>query len=383
MIPKMTSHELNNILNNTNAKLDGVITDVKNIKNDISKKLKILRYESEYIETQMSEIRLIHNESSKPGSQGSDMRIFATPDKKLSSAYEQYGCTITPKFKNMPVNVFNILATATGEAFYRDIAEVAVNNVVRNEYKSILKHDSLSDKELFFEEIDGENPSMDISITLDKTKTLGNSLFNMIEIDTFLNGSYLIEYIRIYTEEVADNEAESKYEELTNIKNAGKMRLVLNKEYEFSRVDIRIKPMFNTQVNGVKKSPIGIKHIYFYNTKFISDSFAIVPIESRDFMDKIDNEYSIIRPNETVTANADEEGVEFYLDCKINPVTGEPILSTLQEPSKPGNTKIISINVKKIYAKIPLSIIHSTDKDDSINNQSITGFVFNTSSKII
>ena len=39
---------------------------------------------------------------------------------------------------------------------------------------------------------------MNISITLDKTKTLGNSLFNMIEFDMFLNGSYTIEYKTLY-----------------------------------------------------------------------------------------------------------------------------------------------------------------------------------------
>ena len=384
MIPKMTSHELNNILIEANSKLSGVITDIKYIKNDMSKKLKILRYESEYIEHQMESLKKTHKETSKPSVAGQNTKVFVLPNPSLTKSYEQYGCTITPKFKNIPVNVFNIMTTATNEAFYRDIAEVAINNVVKEEYKNILKHDSLSDKDLFFEEIDGDAPSMNISITLDKTKTLGNSLFNMIEFDMFLNGSYTIEYIRLFTEDIINNEdISNKYDEFTNIEDAGKMRLVFNKEYSFNRVDIKIVPKFNTQINGITKSPIGIKHIYFYNAKFLSNSYAIAEIESEEFIDKIDNEFTLIKPNESIELNADSEGIQFYLNYTVDPSTGEPILSTLQEPSKPDNTKTISINIKKIYAKIPLKILLSSEKNSEANNQSIIGFVFNISSKIL
>lgn len=384
MIPKMTSHELNNILNEANSKLSEVITDVKHIKSDMSKKLKILRYESEYIEHKMADLKRVHKETSKPSVPGQNTKTFVLPNQSLSNSYEQYGCTITPKFKNVPVNIFNILTTATGEAFYRDIAEVAINGIVKEEYKNILKHDSLKDKDLFFEEIDGDNPSMNICITLDKTKTLGNSLFNMIEFDMFLNGSYTIEYIKLFTEDIINNdETSSKYDEFTNIEEAGKMRLVFNKEYSFNKVDIKIIPKFNTQINGVLKSPIGIKHIYFYNAKFLSDSYAIAEIESEEFIDKIDNEFTLIRPNESVELNADSEGIQFYLSCTVDPSTGEPILSSLQEPSKPDNTKTISINVKKIFVKIPLKVLPSSEKDSDVNNQSIIGFVFNISSKIL
>jgi hypothetical protein len=384
MIPRMTSHELNNILIEANSKLSGVITDIKYLKNDMSKKLKILRYESEYMEYQMADLKRIHKETSKPSVPGQNNKVFVLPDQSLSNSYEQYGCTITPKFKSVPVNVFNIMTTATSEAFYRDIAEVSINNVVKEEYKNILKHDSLKEKELFFEEIDGDNPAMNISIVLDKTKVLGNSLFNMIELDMFLNGSYTIEYIRLFTEDVVNNdEITSKYDEFTNIKEAGKMRLVFNKEYSFNRVDIKIIPKFNTQVNGVMKSPIGIKHIYFYNAKFLSNSYAIAEIESEEFIDKIDNEFTLIKPNESIELNADSENIQFYLSYTTDPSTGEPILSSPQETSKPDNTKTISVNVKKIYAKIPLKILLSSDKNSDVNNQSIIGFVFNISSKIL
>lgn len=383
MIPKMTSHELNNILNNANSKLDGVIEDVKEIKSNISKRLKILRYEAEYIEYQMEDLKRVHRETTKPNNPGQDYHVFTIPDITLANSYEKYGCTVTPKFKSVPVNVFNIMATATGEAFFRDIAEVAINGVIKPEYRNILKHDSTSDKELFFEEINGDNPSMEITITLDKTKSLGNSFFNAIELDMFLNGAYTVDYIRIYKEDIVETDTnKNKYDEFQAIDNAGKMRLVLNKEYEFNRVDIKITPKFSTQVNGVKISPIGIKHIYFYNAKFVSDSYVIAIIESQDFIDKIDNEFSIVMPNKTITAKAKEEGILFYLSCTKNPSTGETILSSLQEPSTQDSMKAISMNVKKIYAKIPLKFIVDTNKDAELKNQSIVGFTFTAASKI-
>ena len=64
------------------------------------------------------------------------------------------------------------------------------------------------------------------------------------------------------------------------------MRLVFNKEYSFNRVDIKIVPKFNTQINGITKSPIGIKHIYFYNAKFLSNSYAIAEIEYKSLLIK-------------------------------------------------------------------------------------------------
>ena len=90
MIPKMTSHELNNILIEANSKLSGVITDIKYIKNDMSKKLKILRYESEYIEHQMESLKKIHKETSKPSVAGQNTKVFVLPNPSLTKSYEQY-----------------------------------------------------------------------------------------------------------------------------------------------------------------------------------------------------------------------------------------------------------------------------------------------------
>lgn len=363
MIPKMTSHELNNILDNANSTLNNINSDVKDIKNDITKKMKIMRYEFEYLSHEMNNIKKIHSSSGGGIVDGAIINKFVLPDNSLSNSFEQYGCTSTPKFKTIPTNVFNIIAPATGEAFYRDIAEIAINDVVKDEYKGILMHDNLTDKEIFFDEITGDNPELKISITLDSTKTLGNTYFNMIELDTFLNGSFDIDYIRIYTDT-------DIYDEYTAYENAGKMRLTLEKDYSLSKIELKIIPKFSTQVNGLNVFPIGIKHIYFYNAKLMSNSYAIATIESDDYIDTIYDSVTIKTPNGTENISASKEGITFYLSCTKDVTTGESILSSAQEPSTDDLTKPISINTKKIYAKIPLS------------NKSIIGHTFKINTKL-
>lgn len=363
MIPKMTSHELNNILDNANTTLNNINSDIKNIKNNISKKMKIMRYEYEYLSSEIINMENIKNNSHIGTIEGSIIDKFVLPDNLLSNSFEKYGCTSTPKFKNAPSNVFNIIVPATGEAFYRDIAEVAINNIVKDDYKSILMHDNISYKDLFFDEISSDNPELKISITLDSTKTLGNTYFNMIELDTFLNGSFDINYIKIYTDT-------DVYDEYNSYENAGKMRITLDKEYSFSKVELSIIPKFSTQVNGINVFPIGIKHIYFYNSKFTSNSFTIATIENDDFIDTIYDEVLIKTPNGTEEISASKEGITFYLSCTKDINTGEAILSSLQEPSTNDLIKPISINTKKIYAKIPLK------------NKSIVGYTFKVNTKL-
>ena len=363
MIPKMTSHELNNILLTANEKVESVIDEVKTIKKDIVKKLQIARCETEYIEQQMEEIKLIHKETNTNPELAGITKIFTMPSSEPSDTYERYGCTFIPKFKSSPVNVFNIMATATGEAFFRDMAEVSINGTAREEYKDILKHDSLKDKELFFESIEGDNPEIILSVNLDRTKVFGTCNFNMIEFDPFLSGAYDIEYIRIYSQEG------DKYEEYTGFTGAGRMRVILDKIHNFIKVDIKIIPKFSTTINEIKKSYIGIKHIYFYEAKLTTDSYAIFAINSNEFIDTIDDNITIKTPNKTIESTISNEGIELFLNKTIDPATGKPIFSTLQEPSKPGDTKPISLNVKTIYAKVPLK------------ENSVTGITFSVSSK--
>lgn len=349
MIPKLTSHELNNMLNNSNEKLNTIINDIRYAKSDIAKKYKIMRVESEYIESQIETLRKTFKETNTSDTNGMQESIFVYHDRDLSKYYDSYGCTVTPAFKGSPINTFNILATATGEAFYRDIAEVSINGVVREEFKGILKHDSIKSKVLYFDEIEGDNPSVTISINLDASKIFGTTIFNMIEFDSFLNGSYTIDSIKIYTGESVT--------EFTGYEDAGKMRIVLDKEYSFDKVEMKITPHYYETESGVKKYYIGIKHLYFYNCKFVTNGYIVSEITSRDYIDSIEDKVVINTPNGKIESTATNEKIEFYLNKLYDSNTGETTLTSRHYPSTSGDIKPIALNVKTIYAKIPLSAI--------------------------
>lgn len=364
MIPEMTSHELNKILVNANDKLSYILNEVNVIKNDIFKKMAIMRYESEYNQYEL--VKLLNNSYNTSGATSGDIiNKFTLFTPEFGNTFEVYGSTATPSFIMNPFNVFNILATATGEAFYRDIAEVAINGIIKDEYKDILKHDNIIDKSIYFVEVTDEVPTINLSIKIDTTKTLGNSMFNVIEFDPFFSGSYTINSIKIYSQENNDT-----YEEYTGYENAGRMRIVLNKEYNLYKVDFNITPNYSVTSDGIKKTIAGIKHIYFYNAKFISNAYAVAVIESDKYIDSIQDNISIKTPNQTIDSTISNENIELYLNHTINPTTGEHVFSSKQEISYIGSTNPISFNVKKIYAKIP------------IKEQSLIGITFKISTKL-
>lgn len=360
MIPKITSHEFNKIFNDANTKLEDMKSDINFIKKDMEKKLKILRYDFEFNQYTLMNLSNIKTLSDR----NTETNIFSTIYEPLSTSYDKYGCTITPKFKNTPVNLFNIISSSTGEAFYRDVIEVTVNNNKRDDCIDILKHDTILDKELFFEELNSDDKEFVLSFTIDTTKVLGTTLFNMIELDMFLNGSYTIDYIRIYESNYIN------YKEYTGYKNAGKMRILLDTEHVFYKVDIKITPNFTTESNGKKISPIGIKHIYFYNAKFESDSSIVTLIEANSYIDTVYNNLEIITTNGVIETTIENENIELYLRKTVDVITGETILDSSQEPSTDTEIRPITINTKKIYAKIPL------------RNKSILGYRFKIDSKL-
>lgn len=355
MIEKMTSHELNNIFNNANDKLNNIIDTIKLIKNNTNKKIKILRYEAEYMENALTTLRIKSTSSSK------NLTVF---DNTLAiTNHSKYGCTVLPRFKKIS-NALNVVTVDTTEAFYRDIADVSVNDVTKEEYKTIFMHDNNKDKDVFFEEISEDNSEFKVSISIDKTKTIGKTTFNMIELDTFFSGSFDIKSIKIYT---SDNR--EYFDEFTEFNHAGKMRITFEKEYELNKVDIIFKPNYSVEVDQQRIYPFGIKHIYFYNAKYSTNSYAIAVIEREEFIDTIKNTIEIKTPNAVRESTILNENIELYLNCEIND-KGEVELSSPQEVSTSQSINPIGINIKKIYAKVPL-------KDESI-----IGIAFNTTSKM-
>lgn len=357
MIEKMTSNELNNILTNANNKLETLTSTIQSMKENMIQKLKILKYESEYIELNLNSIK------NDEGINYSNDKIILF-DENFSEGLNKFGCTTLAKFKNIPLNVFNIRSIETDESFYRDIADISINDVTKDEYKGILMHDNISNKKIFFDEYNENNNEVKITIKTDYTKTIGKTTFNIIEIDSFLNGSYDIKTIKIYNSQNNDF-----YDEITDFKYAGKMRISLDKEYELNKIEIIIKLNYYTMIDNKKIFPFGLKHIYFYKAQYMTNSYAVAIIKSSDYIDTIENNILIKTPNKLIETTIENEDIKLYLGYKVDEETGEMELTNEQLPTTSQDTRPISINVNKIYAKVPLS------------DKSVIGINFKTTSK--
>ena len=333
MIPKMTSHDFNNILNNAAEKIENINMNIDTIKTSMQSKLKIIRYECEYLEQEFltidEEVKLAKN----------NLSLF---NKSFDNYCQFYGLTATPKFKDNCFNILNLITKEDGNAYYRDIINVSINGIEKDEYKNIFKHETIDNKEIYFDEFDVDKVT--VSAVIDPTKTLANSMFNVIELDSFFNGSFDIESIKIYT----DIEG-SKYDEIANFKNAGKMRIMLDKSYSFYRVDFTFKLNYYTSIDFNKIYPFGLKHIYFYNASFLSNSYGIIEINTNEYINYINENIKIRTPNEIIESTLTNMNIEIYLNCMINN-DGTYELSSKQAITN----NQLSINTKRLYAKVPL-----------------------------
>lgn len=356
MKKKMSSQELNDILLSTQNKINEMNEGINKTKKDANKKLLINKYETEYMLNKMSNLQFRQQEDG-------DFLILTDAFKGL---YTSYCNVVHPYFKKEPINIFNLRAINNPIPYFRNEVVVKINGVENDYYKNILKASDVKDKEIFFEEYPDKNELIDatadtdaevvdknnleISIEVDKDKAIGISKFNMIEIDSYLLGSFDINKIDIYGDE------EIPVLTLPAINNAGKTRIILDKKYIFKKVVLNITPKYKTQEDVKVIVPFGLKHIFFYEADFRSDSYLILKYTSDKFIDNIKNDLTVLSPFGFKNTTIKEEGIEIYLD------NNNGTLENKHEPSE--NIKNpIARNLKTIYFRIPLG-----DKLNKENN---------------
>jgi hypothetical protein len=335
MIPKTSSQELNDILTNANEKIAEVNSKIDTIKSDLHEKLMIMKYETDYVNDCLYKLRA--GTYTKDGTMKSLISVF-------NNKYDSYGSVVHASFIKEPVNVFNLKVTGTGEVFFRDDMKVTVNGQTDDKYKSILKHESLT-RDIFFEEL--TSPDVNITIeTLEANKMLGPTRFNMIEIDSFLNGSYDITEMNIYSlnADGTMNTTPAKY----SYPDVGKLRAILPEKVSFYKIEMKIKLKYKTKKNDIDIYPFGIKHLYLYDADFQPESYAILTLES----DKnIASVHEDIRVKDTAGVRAStftEEGIEVFVD------NNNGVLDTPVPTSTANQLNIIARNVNILYVKIPL-----------------------------
>lgn len=346
-IQKMSSQDFNNILKNATNKIQTISEEMTAIKNNIQKKLTVIEYEQDYIEHM--------NEQLSFESDANGDFIFLNTGK-FKGLYEGYSNVVHCAYKNTPINIFNLRVSNGTKDHFRDEAKVTINGVEDAYFKNILKSDSIQDKEIFFEEyaatatlmtldngsiVNKFNNTTTIVIERDETSAIGASKFNMIEIDPYLYRSFDIESIEIYTDSDEPDVI------IQDVKNVGKTRFILDKKYVFKKVVFKVNHNYSTEKLAEKVYPFGLKHIYFLEADFRSDSYIIMEYTSEDYINDIDNSIEVVTSTNTRTSTMEEEGLEAYL------FYSNGVLQTRQEPSSTIK-KTIARNIKTIYIKAPL-----------------------------
>jgi hypothetical protein len=337
-IPKMTSKEINDILKSAQSQITTMDAKIDKVKSDVSSKLFVMGYYNEYMAKQLEDLRngkLFNNTSFKLLSEGTGI-------------FDSFGATVHPTMlKPSPIDVFNLKISNTGDVLFRSDAIVKIDDVQYEPYNTILMHDSITTKEMFFKEF--TNSTAKIEVSIDTNNVLGSTKFNVIEIDPFLPGSFDITSIDVYelNDDGTLNNTPVVYDGAINV---GKQRLIFGEKKSFYKVVFNVAFKFKSSREGKEVYPFGLKHIYFYDTNFKSDSYIISKINSDDTIYYIKDSVVFSSPSGTAVSTLTAEGIKIYLDYKNN------VLSSEIQPSTSSQLYPIVRATKTLYAKIPLGI---------------------------
>jgi len=347
-IKKMSSQEYNKILYDATNKIEEVSNEMKTIRNDMIKKLMIINHEQEYL-SQLYD-RTLH-------SMQQDNTFVFLNNNRYQGLFSGYSSVAHAYFKQTPINVFNLKVVNGKESFFRDEVKVTINGIEDDTFKNILKAEDVADKEIFFEEyefssaikkldngtpVEEKSNLLTLVIETDKAKAIGTSKFNIVEIDPYLYKSFNIEALNVYTDD-----SENPTVTIRNIEKVGKTRFILDKKYDFKKVEFVIRTLYCSTTNGKDVWPFGIKHLFFLEADFRNDSYVIVDYTSDDYIDEVKDSVEVITSTGVRTSSLTEEGINIYLS------RSNGMLENLQEPSN-DIKKPIARNLNTIYFHIPL-----------------------------
>ena len=364
----LSSQEYNEIFRTANKKFDEEMAKRDVIMNNISKKLMIMNYANEFIENKITNFNNTVDYDSK----------LTTFNAEAYGVFNQYGFTVHPKFKNDPIDIFNLKLT-TGNTMFKNSLTCKVSKDINPEeesegeenedYINVLMSDNNLEKKIIFEELTTEK--IKIEYVLNSKTSLGMSRFNMIEIDPYIYGAYTIDYIEIFTlNEINGMISEKPIKTVYTISNIGKLRVILDEKVKFSKVVFHFDlKNVKTQVNNIDIYPFGLKHIHFYEADFLENSTVIVPIRANDYIEYIYNDIVLYHAGDPIETTCDYYGVEIYTDYINNTLAGRVYTSSDAQAYR------IAKNTKVLYARIPL--IWSNKANDDKKYLSLSGILFN------
>ena len=335
-IPVMSSKELNDIFSNAQKDTVSFQQKIQAIKNDMSKKITIIKYENEFINKKLDVINtgLIANEN------------ILSFENNSYGVFNDYGYMIHPKFKKTPIDILN-LKLPNGDNYFRNEVLATVNGIEKPEYVNVLMADNHIEKNIVFEEF--ETPEISLEYTLTNSYNLGTMRFNTIEIDPYLYGAYDLTSIEVYSLDTTNNISSEPTYTYDGFSNIGRIRIILPDKLKFTKIKFNFKVNFKTQRNSIDIYPFGLKHINLLEADFIEDSFVITEYVSDEFIEYVMNEMTLYTTQGKKEITANEYGIEVFTNYESNTLFGKVNLSS--------NAGIYRIpkNTRTLYVKIPLT----------------------------
>lgn len=327
------------MLDNANSTLENTQLNISALSKSLNKQLEILQYSADYISQKLKSLSKI--------TQGNNNKIVFADANIVAGLYSIYGTNITPHLLKTPVNLTNY---STGTSYiYKNNATVTINDVEDNDFKEALKHDTISDKEIFFKKYsDGD---LYIDINLQPGNMLSSIRINTIELYPVLDGSFDIESIDVYSPADSSNPAHT----ISNITNVGRTRYILDSKIKISRIHMHIKLKYKDE--SLNKYIFGLKHIYLLDADYSSGSYAIIKITKDEAIKYIYDTFRLESQNSTynnVDLTASSMDVQFYLDYDNGVLSREVTLSTET------NLSYMSNNSKTVYMKLPVYTVYSS-----------------------
>lgn len=334
-IPVMSSQELNKIFSNAQKETVDFQQKIQAIKNDMSKKITIIKYENEFINKKLDVIDagLIANDK------------IMSFEKHSYGMFNDYGYMIHPKFKKTPIDIFN-LKLPNGDNYFRNEVSAKINNIEKPEYINVLMADNHVEKNIVFEEF--ETPDISLEYTLDSSYSLGVMRFNTIEIDPYLYGAYDLTAIEIFGLDKSNNISADPIYTYDGFSNIGRIRIILPEKIKFTKIKFNFKVNFKTQKNAIDVYPFGLKHINLLEADFMEESFIITEYISDDFIEYVMNDMTLYTTKGKKDITANEYGIEVFTNYEGNTLFGKVNLS-----SSAGIYRIPK-NTRTLYVKIPL-----------------------------
>ena len=353
----LNSQEYNDIFKTAQEKFDIEMLKREKVIADMGKKLMIINYTNEFINSKIDRINAGVYYNNK-------LKVF---DRNLGGLYNQYGYMVHPRFKSDPIDIFNLKLT-DGNSLFKNSLSCKVNDIDNEDYINLLINESSLSKEILFEEM--IQKEIKISYELNSKVSLGTMRFNVIEIDPYISGAYNLDKVEIYT--MDSNTASIKVEPtitISNIESIAKTRIILDEKIKFCKVEFTFSVNFESEINHIKIYPFGLKHIHFYEANFLEESSVIIPIESNDYFEYIYNDITLYSAEGKIETTVDYYNIEFYTDFESNTLTGRVY------PSSEAQSYRIAKNTKTLYAKIPLLWKNSVTNERKY--LSLTGILFN------